>query len=86
VLAIALAVAIVVSWRSARRHPEWLLATGLVLASVAYPVVWVLIRTEPMPTPYWLYNGAYPLLLAVLPLLLALTLMRRAGRATPASG
>jgi hypothetical protein len=85
VLAIALAVAVAVSWRAARRHPEWLLATGLVLASVAYPIVWVAIRTEPVPTPYWLYNGAYPLLLAVLPLLLALVLMRRAGRAKAAA-
>jgi len=48
---------------------------------VAYPLVWVAIRWEQVPTPYWAYNGAYPLLLAVLPLLLALVLMRRAGRA-----
>ena len=69
VLGIALAVAVVVTWRTARTHPAWPLATGLVLASVAYPLVWVTIRTDQLPTPYWLYNGAYPLLLAVLPLL-----------------
>jgi hypothetical protein len=80
-LGIALAVAVIVTWRRNRTHPAHALAAGLVLASVAYPLIWVLIRTEPVPTPYWAYNGAYPLLLAVLPLLLALTLMRRAGRA-----
>jgi hypothetical protein len=84
VLAIALAVAVLVTWRTARRHPAWALATGLALASVAYPLVWVAIRTDPVPTPYWLYNGAYPLLLAALPALLALTLVRRAGRFTAA--
>jgi hypothetical protein len=80
-LGIALAVAVIVTWWRNRTHPAHALAAGLVLASVAYPLIWVLIRTEPVPTPYWAYNGAYPLLLAVLPLLLALTLMRRAGRA-----
>jgi hypothetical protein len=83
-LGIALAAAVLMTWRTARRHPEWALATGLALASVAYPVVWVAIRTDPVPTPYWLYNGAYPLLLAALPALLALTLVRRAGRFTAA--
>jgi hypothetical protein len=80
-LGIALALAVIVTWRRHRAHPEHTLATGLVLASVAYPLVWVLTRWEPVPTPYWAYNGVYPLLLAVVPLLLALTLMRRAGRA-----
>jgi hypothetical protein len=84
-LGIALALAIVVTWRRNRTHPAHALATGLVLASVAYPLVWVAIRSEQVPTPYWAYNGAYPLLLAVLPLLLALVLMRRAGRATAVS-
>jgi hypothetical protein len=83
-LGIALAVAVVVTWRAARKHPEWALATGLGLASVAYPLVWVALRTDPLPTPYWLYNGAYPLLLASIPVLLALTLVRRAGRFTAA--
>ena len=80
VLGIALAVAVIVTWRRARTHPHHVLATGLVLTSVAYPLVWVTLRTDPVPTPWWLYNGAYPLLLAVLPLLLALVLMLRAGR------
>jgi hypothetical protein len=80
-LGIALAVALVVTWRRIRTHPAHALATGLVLTSVAYPLVWVAIRWEQVPTPYWLYNGAYPLLLAAAPVLLALTLMRRAGRA-----
>jgi hypothetical protein len=85
VLGIALAVALIVTWRRARTHPAPALASGLVLLSVAYPLVWVAIRTEPVPTPYWLYNGGYPLLLAALPVLLALVLMRRAGRATAAA-
>lgn len=79
-LGIALAAAVVVTRTRARTHPHHVLATGLVLTSVAYPLVWVTLRTDPVPTPWWLYNGAYPLLLAALPLLLALLLMRRAGR------
>src|SRR5215207_584308 len=79
-LGIALAVAVVVTWRRARTHPHHVLATGLVLTSVSYAVAWVTIRFDPVAAPYWLYNGAYPLLLAALPLLLALVLMRRAGR------
>jgi hypothetical protein len=79
-IGIALALAVVVTWRRSRAHPAHALATGLVLASLAYPLVWVAIRWEQVPTPYWMYNGAYPLLLAVLPLLLALVLTRRAGR------
>lgn len=55
------------------------------LTSVAYPLVWVLIRTDALLAPYWLYNGAYPLLLAAVPFVLALTLMRRAGRASAAA-
>ena len=78
-LGIALAVAVVVTWRRTRTHPAHAMATGLVLTSVAYPLVWVAIRSE-VPFPYWAYNGAYPLLLAVLPLLLALVLIHRAGR------
>ena len=67
ILGLALAVAIVVTWRKARTHPAPALASGLVLLSVAYPLVWVLLRTDPVPTPWWLYNGAYPLLLAAVP-------------------
>ena len=80
ILGLALAVAVFLAWRTARSRPAWALASGLVLASVAYPLVWVLLRTDPVPTPWWLYNGAYPLLLAAVPLLLAMTLMRRAAR------
>jgi hypothetical protein len=82
ILGLALAVAIVLTWRRARTHPAPALASGLVLLSVAYPLTWVAIRTDlPLPLPYQVYNGAYPLLLAVVPTLLALYLMRRAGRA-----
>jgi hypothetical protein len=80
ILGVALAVAVVLAWRTARTRPAWSLASGMVLASVAYPLVWVLIRTDPLPTPYWVYNGAYPLLLAALPFLLAVALVRRAAR------
>jgi hypothetical protein len=41
-LGIALLVAAVYAWRTVRRHPEPALATGLVLASVAYPAAWVI--------------------------------------------
>lgn len=85
VLGTTLALAIVLTWRRARTHPAPALASGLVLLSVAYPVAWVSIRTDgPLNFPYWWYNGAYPLLLAVVPTLLALYLMRRAGRASAA--
>jgi hypothetical protein len=84
ILGIALAVAVVVTWRAARARPAPALASAMVLASVAYPLVWVLLRTDPVPTPWWLYNGAYPLLLAAIPLLLALFLMRRAARVSAA--
>jgi hypothetical protein len=86
ILGIALAIAVVLTWRAARSRPAPALASAMVLASVAYPLVWVLLRTDPVPTPWWLYNGAYPLLLAAVPALLALHLMRRAARATPADG
>lgn len=81
ILAIALAVAIVVTWWQSSARPERALATGLVLASVAYPLTWVAIRTEALSVPYWLLNGSYPLLLTVVPALLALALVRRASRA-----
>jgi hypothetical protein len=85
VLGLALAVAVLVTWGRARRQPAWALASGLALASVAYPLVWAVMRTELITIPYWLYNGQYPLLLACLPLLVALALMRRAGWAAAAA-
>lgn len=41
-LGIALLIAVVYSWRSARTRPEAALATALVLAAVAWPVAWVM--------------------------------------------
>lgn len=84
VLGVALAIAVIVTWRQCRAHPERALATALVLASVAYPLTWIAIRTDTLNLPYWLLNGPYPLLLAIAPALLALTLMRRASRKQPA--
>ena len=46
ILGLALAVAIVLTWRRARTHPAPALASGLVLLSVAYPLTWVAIRTD----------------------------------------
>jgi hypothetical protein len=80
IFGIALLAGLVITWARRRSHPEGLLAIGLVLASIAYPLVWVAIRVEQVPTPYWAYNGGYPMLLAALPLLLALLLVRRAAR------
>lgn len=80
ILAIALAVAVVVTWWQARRRPERALATGLVLASIAYPVAWVITRTEAVGAPWWFLNPPYPQLLTLLPALLAFALIRRAGR------
>jgi hypothetical protein len=80
ILGMALAFAVIVTWRESRARPERALATGLVLASVAYPLTWVATRTAWLDAPYWLLNAPYPLLLATLPALLALALMRRGGR------
>jgi hypothetical protein len=77
-LGIALAQAVVFTWARARSHPEGLLATGLVVLTVAYPLVWAtLYRLE---LPYQLYGAAYVWLFTAIPLLLALTLVRTAGR------
>lgn len=81
VLGAALAIALIVTWWQSRTRPERALATGLVLASVAYPLTWVATRTEALNAPYWLLNPPYPLLLAAMPALLAFALMRRAGSA-----
>jgi hypothetical protein len=80
ILGIALAVAVVATWTTFRARPERALATGLVVASVAYPLTFAATRTEALNAPYWLLNDPYPPLLAALPALLALALMRRAGR------
>ena len=85
VLGVALAVAVIVTWRRTRTRPAWALASGLVLTSVAYPLVWAAMRAELVTVPYWLYNGAYPLMLAGVPLVLALELMCRAGRGAAAA-
>jgi hypothetical protein len=70
-LGIALVVAVVFSWRSARTRPEAALATALVLAAVAHPVAWVLHGYAVWPQ-------------IVIPLGVALALMlRAAGVAEP---
>ena len=83
ILGVALAIALIVAWRKARTHPEWGLATGLFLVSVAFPLTWELTRTEGLHVPWWLLNLPYPLVLTTLPMLLALAVMRRAAGATP---
>lgn len=76
---IALALAVVISWRRVGRQPAAALATGLVVASVGYPLMWVLMQRE--ATPYWAYTVPYRVALTALPVVLAVALMRRAGRA-----
>jgi hypothetical protein len=49
-IGIALAVAVVLSWRAVHTRPEAALATALVLVSVAYPVAWVLHGYAVWPT------------------------------------
>ena len=77
-LAVALENALVLTWARARTNPAAALASGLVLASVAYPLVWVAIRH--LPVPYWFYDARFIGLLAALPLLVALIVMRRGAR------
>jgi hypothetical protein len=78
VLGIALAVALVVAWARARREPAAALASGLVLVSVAYPVAWLVSRN--LAFALWMFDARAIGALAVLPLLLALMLMRRGAR------
>jgi hypothetical protein len=66
-LGIALVVAVVYSWRSARTRPEAALGTALVLASVAHPVAWKLHGYAVWPH-------------IVIPLGVALALVLRAAR------
>jgi hypothetical protein len=77
-LAVALENALVLTWARARTNPAAALASGLVLASVAYPLAWVAIRH--LPVPYWFYDARFIGLLTALPLLVALILMRRGAR------
>jgi hypothetical protein len=63
-----LLVAVVLSWRAARDHPETALATALVLAAVAHPVAWVMHGYRVWP-------------LILLPLGAALALMLRGAHA-----
>jgi hypothetical protein len=79
-LGIALFTALAVTWSRARNHPAAALATGLVLASIAYPFVWV--GMQRLPLPYWNYNTWPTVAYAALPGIAGLILMRR-GAARP---
>ncbi|HEY4277090.1 MAG TPA: hypothetical protein VGM91_02660 [Conexibacter sp.] len=80
IFGILLAVAVIATWWRARARPGLALATALVLASIAYPLTWVITRSETLKSPYWRLNGHLPLVLTVVPVLLALALVRRASR------
>jgi hypothetical protein len=76
-LGVALAVALVGTWSRARSDPAAALASGMVLISVAYPVVWVAARH--LPVIYLMYDARFIGLLTLLPLLFGLALMLRAA-------
>jgi hypothetical protein len=78
-LGVAFVVAVVLSWRAARRRPEAALATALVLMSVAYPLAWKLHGYRIWPTIL------IPLVVAVALTLRAAHAARRSSSATPAS-
>jgi hypothetical protein len=79
-LGLALLAAVVISAARARRHPAAALATGMVLATVAFPVAWAALNNADF-APYWAHQSpGFTLVLTALPLVLAVTLMRRAGR------
>jgi hypothetical protein len=82
-LGIALLVALAVTWSRVRTHSAAALGTGLLLASIAYPVVWVGLKRVPLP--YWNYDVRHTLIYAAVPLIAALVLMRRgaAGSTAP---
>jgi hypothetical protein len=85
VLGVVLAIALVVTWREARTKPANAVAGGLVLASISYAVAWLVFR-ELLPFGLWVYDAWWTAVLTVLPLTLALLLVRRGGRqdwATP---
>jgi hypothetical protein len=77
VLAVALGLAIVVTWTRARARPERALATGIVLVTIAYPVAWALTRTEALNFPWWMLNNPWPFVVMIAPMLIALALIRR---------
>jgi hypothetical protein len=83
ILGLGLVVMVVLAWRTARTRPAWALASGLVLASLAYPLAWASFRG--VPVPYWGYSAPYYWAAAAVPFLLGLTLVRRAGRASAAA-
>jgi hypothetical protein len=83
ILGLALLVAVVFTWRSARTRPAWALASGLVLASVAYPLAWAIFRGPPIPS--WGYGVLYYWAAAAVPFVVGLMLVRRAGRANAAA-
>jgi hypothetical protein len=77
--AVALAAALIVTWIRARTQPAPALASALVVASVAYPLVWATFHNVEF-APYWAYQAGYIWLATVVPLLIAVALARRAGR------
>jgi hypothetical protein len=79
IFAVALAAALIVTWIRARTQPAPALASALVLASVAYPLVWATFHNVEF-APYWAYHAGYIGLVAAVPLLVAIALARRAGR------
>jgi hypothetical protein len=79
VLGVVLAIALVVTWREARSKPANAVAAGLVLASISYAVAWLVFR-ELLPFGLWVYDAWWTGVLTMLPLLVALLLVRRGGR------
>ncbi|HEY1277012.1 MAG TPA: hypothetical protein VGF25_19050 [Thermoleophilaceae bacterium] len=84
-LGLALLASVVIAAPRARTRPAAALATGMVLATVAYPLAWAALNNTDR-APYWAHQSlGVTLVLSVPPLLLALALMRRSGRGrTPA--
>jgi hypothetical protein len=78
-LGVVLAIAVVVTWREARTKPANAVAAGLVLASISYAVAWVVFR-ELLPVGLWVYDAWWTAVLTLLPLVLALLLVRRGAR------
>jgi hypothetical protein len=79
VLGVVLAIALVVTWREVRAKPANAVACGLVLASISYAVAWLVFR-ELVPFGLWVYDAWWTGVLTLLPLTLALLLVRRGGR------